>query len=85
VSADLYADRLFWNGRAGVVKSDGVAVDLRECPLAKPIAEIDFAPMVRAYQIREFAGGWREMYPPEIKACAELLKRVAAAARAALD
>jgi hypothetical protein len=84
MSEALYTVRLFWNGRSGIAKHDGAAVELRECPLGKRIAEVDFAPCVRVFQIRESADGWRDMTPAEIATCHALLLRLSHAARKAL-
>jgi len=85
MSDQLYLERLFWNGRAGLAKCDGVAIELRACPLGKTIAEIDYSPTVRVFQIRESAGGWRDMTAAERLACGSVLQRCAGAARAALQ
>ena len=81
MSADLYATRLFWNGRQGIAKCDGVTVTLTACPFGKRISEIDYAPDVRVSMIRESAQGWRDMTKAERDAADEQLQRCAAAAR----
>lgn len=84
MSADLYATRLFWNGRSGIAKCDGVTVTLSACPLGKTISEVDYAPDVRVAQIRESAQGWRDMTKAERDAADDQLTRCAAAARSML-
>jgi hypothetical protein len=88
MSEALYATRLFWNGRQGCARHNGVAVDLRTAPAplagVHNLTEIDFAPEVRVAQIRESAGCWRDLNTEECTAVATWLAGVSAAARAAL-
>ena len=63
MSADLYSRRLYWDGRKGTVRADGVTVELRSAPrltLQDHCVEIDYAPEVRVAQIRDSAEAWRE-------------------------
>jgi hypothetical protein len=85
MSEALYLERLSWDGRRGIAKSDGVAVELRACPLPKPVMEVDYSPAVRVFQIRDSADRWRDMNAAERLACGQVLQRCAAAARSALD
>lgn len=77
--------RLWWDGRHGVARHDGVTVDLHAAPVLGRLhlAEIDYAPAVRVAQLRESAHGWRDMSAAERQAADELLGRIASAARAA--
>lgn len=85
MSSSLYNVRLFWDGKTGLAKIDGVALQLLAAPglpgLARA-AEIDYAPEARVEQVREHAAGWRDMSRDEAAACHALLTRMAAAARA---
>lgn len=78
--------RLWWDGHQGVARCDGVTVDLPRMPTitAIPVMGIDFAPTLRVCQIRESAQAWREMTAGERAAATALLKRISAAALAAV-
>ena len=87
MSADLYSRRLYWDGRRGAIRADGVTVELRTAPRLSPLdrcVEIDFAPEVRVAQIRDSAEAWRDMTVDEISAANRLIDSAASAARAAL-
>lgn len=87
MSADLYSRRLYWDGRKGTVRADGVTVELRSAPrltLQDHCVEIDYAPEVRVAQIRDSAEAWRDMTVDEISAANRLIDSAASAARAAL-
>jgi hypothetical protein len=84
MSSTLYQTCLFWDGRRGCARSDGVDVQLTQCPLARPVIEVDYVPAVRLFRIRESAHGWRDMEAAERERCASLLQRVATAAKSAL-
>lgn len=77
--------RLWWNGREGVARVDGVTTDLTTAPKVHPhLAEIDYAPTMRVAMIRESSWGWRDMTSTERVAADALLERMAAAARGVL-
>lgn len=85
MTASLYNVRLFWDGRNGLAKIDGVAVQLLAAPRLPGLsngAHIDYAPEARVEQVREYAQGWRDMTREEAAACQALLTSMAAAARA---
>ena len=84
MSEALYQTRLYWDGRRGIAKVDGVSIELRRCPLPMPTMEVDYAPATRSSQIRESAQGWREMTAAERKACDAVLDQLLAF-RAALE
>jgi len=73
MSEDLYITRLFFDGRRGVAKHDGLRLDLHECPFGRQVAEVDYTPSVRVYRIRDSAHGWRDMTRPEIQRCQDWL------------
>jgi hypothetical protein len=85
VSDDLYRTVLFFDGRKGMAKSEGVTVELAELPtidqLPEHTVEAYFYPQVRDFRLRESAGAIREMYPPEIEAIIQFLASIAAFGR----
>lgn len=89
MSSVLYVTRLLWNGRLGLAKHAGVMVDLTTWPAAAlpgvHVAEMDYTPEVRVYQVRESAHGWRDMTGPEIQAVRAWLQQVADAAKHAVE
>lgn len=89
MSQDLYSVRLYWDGRKGCAKHNGVAVELRSTPLALPavphLREIDYAPEARVAQVRESADRWRDLSRDECLAVDAWLTRVSAAARVAIS
>jgi len=82
VSNDLYRTALYFDGRRGAAKSEGVTVELTECPAIPPLpqkmVEVSFYPQVRDYRLRESAGPMRAMHAPEIEAVLKFLGRLAA-------
>lgn len=88
MSASLYNVRLYWDGKTGLAKIDGVVVLLQAAPAlaALPrVAGIDYAPEARVEQVREYTQAWRDMTRDEAAACHALLTRMAAAARATFN
>ena len=86
MSADLYQTRLYWDGRRGVAKADGVSVDLHAAPevLGRPV-EIDFAPEARVAEMRpRHCDPRRDMTPDEAAAVIAWLMRMTLAAKAAI-
>ena len=78
--------RLWWDGRRGVARDEGVTVELTAAPAIAPhLAEIDFAPPTRTAQLRESGKAWRDMTTGEMAAARALLVRVQVAAHAALE
>lgn len=84
MSDDLYATRLYWDGRRGCAKHRGAALALQACPLGREVAEVDYVPALRVFQVRPSAGGWRDMQPAEMARCRALLDEIATAAWAPL-
>lgn len=82
MSQDLYRTALYFDGRRGAAKSEGVTVELTECPVIDPLpprtVEVSFYPQVRDYRLRELAQPMREMHAPEIEAVISFLARIAA-------
>lgn len=78
MSDDLYFTRLRFTGRSGIAKLHGRSVPLSACPqfLPQRIAEVDYMPEMRAYQIRDECGGWRDMKDTEIAAADALLRKL---------
>lgn len=89
MSLELYATRLYGDGRRGCAKAEGVLVELRACPRLLPIlrdmVEVDFTPEVCVHRVREHAQPWRDMTGPEVAAVQTWLQLVASAARAVVD
>jgi hypothetical protein len=88
MSAELYRTRLFWDGRRGIAKSEGVSVELLDAPPVAGVAhltEIDYAPQVHVAMVRESANGWRDMTHTEILAADAVLVRMVAGARLPLQ
>lgn len=85
MSDDLYQTLLYFDGRRGLAKAEGVAVELSEAPMIEPLpkhtAELYYYPGVRDFRIRESADAVRNLYPPEIEAIIKLLASVAAYGR----
>lgn len=78
--------RLWWDGRTGVARTDGVTVDLKAPPaICAHIVEIDYAPTMRVSMIRESAHGWREMTTAERDAADTLLASMADVAHKAVE
>lgn len=80
--------RLYWAHGRGRAEHEGVRADFDIAPrlpgVTTPITELDYAPSVRVAQVREACDAQREMTPLEAAACMLILKRLVAAARAAL-
>lgn len=78
MSVHLYRNRIYWDGRHGCVWADPYMLALTEAPalpgLSIRLAEIDYAPGVVA-ELREHAGGRRDMTAAEIEACDTLLRQ----------
>lgn len=89
MSDDLYRNAMWFDGRRGLAKSDGVSVELDHIPaisaLPKNTTEVYVYPMVRDYRLRELAGAMREMYPPEIENVMTFLARIAQFGRTLLN
>lgn len=85
MSHDLYRTALYFDGRKGMAKTEGVSIELAEMPIIetmpKHIAEAYFYPQVRDYRLRESAGAIREMHAPEIDAVIKFLAAIAAFGR----
>lgn len=74
----MYPRRIYWDGRAGVIRNDPHLVMLNAPPelpgCVLRITEIDYAPGVIG-QLREHAGKMRDMTSAEIRACDALLAK----------
>lgn len=85
MSGDLYRTALYFDGRKGAAKSEGVTVELTECPaidlLPPRLVEVSFYPQVRDYRLRESAQPMRDMQAPEIEAVLKFLARLTAFGR----
>lgn len=85
MSHRLYTVRLYWDGRAGIARHDGVEVVLREPPQPLPtvhhIQEMDYAPEARVAQLRESACSWRDLTREEMAVVDQWLGRLSTAAR----
>jgi len=78
--------RLWWDGRTGVARTDGVTVDLITAPpICAHLVEIDYAPTMRVSMIRESSHGWREMTADERTKADELLASMAVVAHKAVE
>jgi hypothetical protein len=80
--------RLWWDGKRGSARHDGVTVDLHTAPFFTSkfvIQEIDYAPTLRVSQIRESAQAWRDMTSAERDLALALLTKISTAAHAAAD
>lgn len=82
MSEELYRTIMYFDGRKGLAKSEGVCVDLIEVPPIDPLpqhtVQVYFYPQVRDYRLRESAQAIRDMHPPEIEAVLKFLGRIAA-------
>lgn len=76
--------RLWWNGRRGQAQYDGVTRELTSPPdVMQQLYELDYAPELHTYEIRERAcDARRELNPPEqeiilswLRSFAESVKR----------
>lgn len=78
MSDDLYFARLRYTRGNGVAKLHGHALVLNECPqfLAVEIEEVDYAPEVKAWRVRDRNCGWRDMQSHEAQAADALLHRL---------
>ena len=78
--------RLWWDGKRGTARHDGVSVDLTAAPIISSkivVQEIDYAPTLRVSQIRESAQAWRDMTSAERDVALALLVKISAAAHGA--
>ena len=77
--------RLWWDGRTGQAQCDGVSRDLSGPPEIDPmksIYEIDYAPELHTYEVRERACDCRrDLNPPEQEAVRRWLMSFAAAVK----
>lgn len=74
--------RLWFDRNNGQAHHKGVSVELTNPPqISEHCVEIDYAPGLRAYRIRESAQGWRDMVHAEIERAQGMLDRMAAAAQ----
>lgn len=81
------ARSVWWNGHLGHAYCDEVEVAIYAAPRIHGIhalAEVDYSPRVRLYQVREIDGGWRTLTPHECASLDTNLRRMAARARDAL-
>jgi len=85
MSHDLYRTVLYFDGRKGLAKSEGVSIELTELPsivpLPKTTTEAYFYPQVRDYRLRELSSQTRDMLPPEIAAVMGFLAAIAEVGR----
>lgn len=85
MSEELYRTILYFDGRKGLAKAEGVCIDLTEVPVIVPLPEhtvqMYFYPQVRDYRLRESAQAIRDMHPPEIEAVISWLAKIAAFGR----
>lgn len=87
MSAALFRIRLYFNGRVGIAKHDGVSVDLSVMPQILPLwmDEIDYAPEVHVAQCREHGEQTRDMTVSERAAVRSFLERLSSSARAIVN
>lgn len=81
MNQDAHRTALYFDGRIGFAKADGVSVSLESVPRLAPLpthtSEAYFYPQLRDYRLRESAKAIREMYPPEIEAILKFLSSIA--------
>lgn len=83
MSVNLYATRLYWDGRSGIARSIGTSVTLLAAPVLPgcvAVAEVDYAPEVFVAQLREHGAAMRDMSSDEITAAVALLATYASGA-----
>jgi len=86
MSLQEISPRLWWDGSRGLLRADGVSVELSVAPAIAPhLIGLDYAPTLRTFGVRESANAWRDMTREEIERAKALLDRVAQAARGALE
>ena len=75
--------RLWWNGRKGQAQYDGVTRELDRAPdVMQQIYELDYAPELHTYEVRERpCDERRELKPPEIEAIDRWLRSFSAAVK----
>ena len=76
--------RLWWDGKHGVARHDGVTVDLKAAPKIGTlhIRELDYVPCMRVSMLRESGQAWRAMSAGERDQALTLVQTIADAAHA---
>ncbi len=84
MSFDIYPVRLYWDGRQGCARANGVHVNLQGMPRGLPWAEVDYAPGAVASVRPHGYDARTDMTADDIVTVLRLLERMSAAARGEL-
>lgn len=90
MSSALYNTRLYWDGRHGIAKHDGVAIELKAWPAdvlpGTAVMSIDYTPEVRRGELVTPGDTYpRQMTPEQKRLAFAWLQSIAAEARAKVE